>query len=78
MLLVLPDDAPQMVIPRHLRAADWEYFITTVSGDEVIGGSRWIVDELINRDGYLIVPPASRRKDGAGVSGPRGESNPKS
>ena len=58
-LLVLPDDAPQMVIPKHLRAADWRYLITTISDDEVIGGSSWVVDELIHRDGYLIVPQAN-------------------
>jgi hypothetical protein len=38
-LLVLPDYAPQMVIPKHLRAADWKYLITTVSDDELIRGS---------------------------------------
>ena len=57
-LLVLPDDAPQMVIPKHLRAADWKYFLTTISGDTLIGGSAWIVDELIHRDGYVLVPRA--------------------
>jgi hypothetical protein len=55
-LLVLPDDAPQMVIPKHLRAADWKYCITTISNDALIGGSAWVVDELIQRDGYLLVP----------------------
>lgn len=55
-LLVMPDDAPQMVIPKHLQAANWKYFITTISDDTLIGGSAWIVDELIQRDGYLIVP----------------------
>lgn len=58
-LLVLPDDAPQMVIPKHLQAADWKYLITTISVDELIGGSPWVVDELIHRDGYLIVPWAN-------------------
>jgi hypothetical protein len=57
-LLVLPDDASQMRIPPHLRAADWKYFITTISDDALIGGSVWIVDALIQRDGYLIVPQA--------------------
>jgi hypothetical protein len=47
-----------MVIPKHLRAADWKYFITTISDDEVIGGSAWVVDALIQRDGYLLVPRA--------------------
>lgn len=59
-LLVLPDDAPQMTIPRHLRAADWQYSITTVSDDDIIGGSQWIVDELLYRDGYMLVPPGAR------------------
>ena len=58
ILLVLPDDAQQMVIPRHLRAADWKYSITTISGDTLIGGSAWVVDELIHRDGYVLVPRA--------------------
>lgn len=55
LLLLVPDDKPQMAIPKHLRAWGWQYFITTVSGDELIGGSPWVVDELLHRDGYLLV-----------------------
>lgn len=54
-LLLVPDDKPQMAIPKHLRAWGWQYFITTVSGDELIGGSPWVVDERLHRDGYLLV-----------------------
>lgn len=36
-LLLLPDDKPEISIPKHLRHWEWEYYITTVSGDEVIG-----------------------------------------
>jgi hypothetical protein len=58
-LLLLPDDKPQMIIPEHLRPWGWQYFITTVSGDDIIGGSAWVVDELIHRDGYLLLQAAT-------------------
>lgn len=55
-LLVLPDYGPTAEIPKHLRAADWQYALTTISDDALIGGSGWIVDALIQRDGYMLVP----------------------
>ena len=58
-LLLLPDDRAHMVIPRHLRPWGWQYFMTTVSGDDLIGGSSWVVDELLRRDGYLLVQAAT-------------------
>lgn len=58
-LLLLPDDRPQMSIPKHLRTWGWQYFITTVSGDDLIGGSTWLVDELLRRDGYALVQAAA-------------------
>ena len=58
-LLLLPDDKPEISIPEHLRSWGWEYFITTVSGDEVIGGTAWLVDELLHRDGYALVQAAA-------------------
>ena len=61
-LLLLPDDKPQMAIPKHLRPWGWRYFITTVSGDDLIGGSPWVVDELLHRDGYLLVQAATSAK----------------
>ena len=57
-LLLLPDNQPRMTIPEHLRPWGWQYFITTVSADNLIGRSPWVVDELLQRDGYLLVPAA--------------------
>ncbi|MGB3338242.1 MAG: hypothetical protein WBA73_13790 [Devosia sp.] len=61
-LLLLPDNKPCMTIPEHLRPWGWQYFITTVSADDLIGGSPWVVDELLQRDGYLLVPAATSAK----------------
>lgn len=54
-LLVLPDREPPIAIPSHLRAGDWHYSITTISDDRLIGGPAWLVDALIQRDGYLLL-----------------------
>ena len=64
MLLLLPDDKPQIAIPKHLRAWGWQYFMTTVSGDALIGGSPWVVDELLHRDGYLLAQAATSATSG--------------
>jgi len=53
-LLLLPDDKPQMIIPEHLQPWGWQYFMTTVSGDDLIRNSTWAVDARIQRDGYWL------------------------
>ena len=56
-LLLIPDDKPNVAIPKHLRPWNWEYFFTTVSTDTLIGGSTFLVDELLRRDGYVTTQP---------------------
>lgn len=59
-LLVLPD-APNSTVPSHLRAADWKYFLTTSSDDELIGGAGSALEELLRRDGYVLLRALNSR-----------------
>jgi hypothetical protein len=61
-LLLLPDNKPRMTIPEHLRPWGWQYFITTVSADDLIGRSPLVVDELLERDGYVLVPATTAKR----------------
>lgn len=59
-LLVLPD-VPKAAVPSHLQAADWKYFLTTSSDDELIGGAGSALEELLKRDGYVLLRAPNSR-----------------
>ncbi|WP_449397066.1 hypothetical protein [Devosia riboflavina] len=53
--LLVPDRQPKVAIPRHLQAWEWHYLFTTVSDDQFIGRTPIVVDEMIQRDGFMII-----------------------
>lgn len=52
-LLVLPD-LPRTAIPPHLLAANWQYFFSTSTDDDIIGDAAALIESLIESNGYVL------------------------
>lgn len=57
-MLILPD-APDAVVPEHLRHIEWRYFATVQTGDYLFGMAKDTVEAALARDGYLVARSGS-------------------